>query len=263
MSIDRTLSRQLAAAGDGVSATIEVADDVLAIAGVLDEESALQRRLTDPTIDPEGRAQLANAVFGNRVSKAAVSILQAAARLPFTTGGELSDAVHDEGIRVLWRAAEAKGDFAQARSAVSTLAEAVGSSSDLNAALGDDAYSLVSRQNLVSGLLGAKTGAVAVRLATEAVRHNQRGYAHELEHYLDVAAGLRARLTATVSTAIPISDAQSAKLIAELTRIYGVPVDAVFKIEENVVGGVRVDVADEIIDGTIVTKMHDVESKLG
>ncbi|MDR0836865.1 MAG: F0F1 ATP synthase subunit delta [Propionibacteriaceae bacterium] len=263
MSRDRTLFSQLAAAGDEVSATIELADDVLAVAGVLDAESALQRRLTDPTIEPSGRAELAEAVFGTRVSKQAVGILQAAARLPFTNGGDFADAVHDSGIRLLWRAAEAKDEFVATRDALNVLVEAVASSTDLNAALGDESYDLASREALVSGLLGARAGVFAPRLATEAVRHNRRGYAHELNHYLDVAEGLRARLNATISTAIQISPEQSAQLISELTRIYGVPVDAVFKIEHDVVGGVRVDVADEVIDGTIVTKMHDVENKLG
>jgi F-type H+-transporting ATPase subunit delta len=263
MSRDRTLGHQLGAAGDEVTATMELAEDVFAIAQVLREQPVLQRRLTEPTIPAKGRAELAEAVFGSKVSRPALGILQSAAKLPFSNGGDFTEAIHDEGVRTVWRAADTKGEFVSARSSVATLADAVASNGELNAVLDDETYSLSSRQNLVSGLLGKKAGVYATLLAVEAVSHNERTCAHELVHYLEVGERLRARLTATVSTAIETTKAQSAKLVSELTRIYGVPVDAVFKVDTSVVGGVRIEVADEVIDGSVITKLRDVESKLG
>ena len=83
-----------------------------------------------------------------------------------------------------------------------------------------------------------------------------------LAEHPDLAEGLHARTLAKVTVARPMSDEQAAKLRAELGRIYGKEVDLDFIIDERILGGARVEIDGELIDGTIASRLEDARRRL-
>ena len=65
-----------------------------------------------------------------------------------------------------------------------------------------------------------------------------------------------------MTAARPLDDAQEARLAAVLGRIYGRVVDVQVEVDPEVVGGVRVVIDDEVIDGTVASRLAQVKRTL-
>lgn len=70
-------------------------------------------------------------------------------------------------------------------------------------------------------------------------------------------------VTGTVTTAVPLNDAQAEKLSVAVARKLGAQVAHLQqRVDASVIGGVRVEAANLIIDGTIQTKMMKLREQL-
>lgn len=70
------------------------------------------------------------------------------------------------------------------------------------------------------------------------------------------------RIVATVHTATPLSAAQRTRLGESLAQRYGGQVSINEVIDPSVLGGLRVQVADDVIDGSISARLADLRQKL-
>ena len=80
--------------------------------------------------------------------------------------------------------------------------------------------------------------------------------------YLGYAAARRAQLTAVVTTAAPLTDEQTNRLSAALQRIYSKPILIQQVQDEDVIGGIRVQVGDEVVDGTVLRRLDEARRLL-
>ena len=74
---------------------------------------------------------------------------------------------------------------------------------------------------------------------------------------------VQASTIARVSVARPLTADQLARIKAQLVRIYGVAIDVRVDVDPEVLGGVRIEVGDEIIDGTIQTRLNQARRLIG
>jgi F-type H+-transporting ATPase subunit delta len=81
--------------------------------------------------------------------------------------------------------------------------------------------------------------------------------------YLSIISTRREQLSATVTSAIELDADQSRRLVAALTRIYGKPVHLKVVIDPAIVGGIRVQIGDEVVDGTVLRKLEGARRHLG
>ena len=77
-----------------------------------------------------------------------------------------------------------------------------------------------------------------------------------------LAVARRGEIVAQVSAATELSDAQRNRLTQVLTRIYNHPVSVQLNIDPAVLGGLAVAVGDEVIDGTLSSRLAAAETKL-
>jgi F-type H+-transporting ATPase subunit delta len=63
------------------------------------------------------------------------------------------------------------------------------------------------------------------------------------------------RSLAEVRSAVPLSDAQQARLAAALEKQLGYPVQVRVVVDPTVVGGVITQIGDTVIDGSIRTRL--------
>jgi F-type H+-transporting ATPase subunit delta len=113
------------------------------------------------------------------------------------------------------------------------------------------------KAELVGRLLQGKVAAETARLARQSVLAPRgRKFDRTLELYLALAAKRREQLTAVVTAAVPLDVTQRHRLAAALQGIYGKQVQLQLVIDEKVVGGIRVQIGDEVVDGTILRKLE-------
>ena len=100
-------------------------------------------------------------------------------------------------------------------------------------------------------------------LAKRAVLARERTFDHTLEEYVNLAAEQKNRLVATVRVAQPLTDEQLTRLRAALARQAGRPVTVQVVLDEQVLGGVRVELGDEVIEGTVAAKLEEARRLFG
>jgi F0F1-type ATP synthase delta subunit len=78
----------------------------------------------------------------------------------------------------------------------------------------------------------------------------------------EVAVARRGEVVAHVSAAAELSDAQRTRLTDVLSRIYGHPVTAQLQINPELLGGLAISVGDEVIDGTLSSRLAAAKTQL-
>ena len=66
-----------------------------------------------------------------------------------------------------------------------------------------------------------------------------------------------------MTSAVPLTDADRDRLAQGLAAIYGGKVHVNTVIDPRVLGGVKVEIGDEVIDGTIIRKLDGARRAMG
>ncbi|MGH3456365.1 MAG: F0F1 ATP synthase subunit delta, partial [Nocardioidaceae bacterium] len=115
---------------------------------------------------------------------------------------------------------------------------------------------------LLRGLLDGRATAATIRLAEQAVSGSHRTVAVAVEEYQKVAARNRDRMVATARVARELEDGDRERLQGALTQQYGRPVHLNVVVDPEVVGGVKVEIGDDVIDGTVASRLDDARRRL-
>ena len=78
----------------------------------------------------------------------------------------------------------------------------------------------------------------------------------------ELAVARRGEIVAHVTAAADLSDAQRTRLTEVLSRIYGHPVGVQLHVDPNLLGGLSIAVGDEIIDGSIASRLAAAQTRL-
>ena len=238
-------------------------DDLFGVVSLLDHEGRLRRALTDPARSGDDRADLARAVVGGRVGSAAADVLVWAVRSRWSAPRDLADALELLGAEALVASAERGGRLDAVEDELFRTGRVVAGSPDLRTALADPAAPVERRVELVESLLSGKVAAETLRLVRQAVvAPRGRTLDRTLEAYADVAADRRSRLIATVTVAVPLTEAQRERLASALARTYGHEVHLNIEVDPDLIGGIRVEIGDEVIDGTVISRLHEARRRL-
>ena len=258
------LAEQLASAvssensGDGY----DVARDLFGVAAVLRGEPGLRRVLTDVSIDSDAKSGLVRQVLGGSLSDAALEIVASAAGQRWAAMRHLGDSLERLGVVAVARAAQADGEADAVEEQLFTVERLVADNSGLREALADTSRSVEDKQQMLRGLLEGKAAQGTILLAEQAVTGTHRTVALAIEDYQQVAAAERDRVVALVHVARPLSDTESERLKAALSRQYSRTVDLNVLVDPEVLGGVRVEVGDDVIDGTVASRLDAARRKL-
>lgn len=239
-----------------------LAEELFAVVGLLEAQPTLRNALSDLTAPEAARQELATTVLGGQVSAAALRIVHGAAGLRWATSAALVDALERQGIRTLLRAAQTSGQLDAVEDELFRFSRIVAGDRDLRAALDDRGASVPGRGQLVADLLRGRAGEFTVALAQRAVHAREHTFEVTVESYLHLAAEQRRRAIAEVIVARPLSEAQSERLRVALSAQVGREVSLQVSVDPSVLGGVRVKLGDEVIEGTVAGRLQAAERQL-
>ncbi len=83
-----------------------------------------------------------------------------------------------------------------------------------------------------------------------------------LTTYQQVAAQVHDERVATVRVAHPLTDSERERLAGALARTYGRDVHLNVVVEPDLIGGLRIEIGDDVIDGTVASRLHDARRRL-
>jgi F-type H+-transporting ATPase subunit delta len=240
-----------------------LADQLFAVTAVLDREIGLRRALTDPARDGDARAELARGVFGDWLTGAALDLFVWLVRSSWSSSRDLADVTETLAAESVVAAADKAGRLDALEDELFRVGRVVAANPDLRAALSDRSAPVEARVALIEGLLQAKVSAESLRLVRQAVAAPRgRHFDQTIEIYGDAAAARRSRMVALVTAAVLPTEAQRDRLVATLSRMYGHDVHLNVEIDPEVIGGLRVEIGDEVIDGSVATKLDDARRRL-
>jgi F-type H+-transporting ATPase subunit delta len=237
--------------------------DLLATSGLLGRESSLREALADPGTDSQSRAAIVRSVLGERIGATALDTVIEVVGLRWSSGRDLVEALAVLGADAALIGAEADGRIDAVQDELFRFGRTVAANGELQLVLGDPATPVDQRLAVVRQLIADRAQPETLTLIQDVVR-NPRGRRVEraISDLVEQAAIRRQQLLADVRTAVAISDEQSNRLTAALTRIYGQPVQIQATVDPAVVGGVSVTIGDEVIDGTTTHRLQQARRQL-
>ncbi|MFY9928842.1 MAG: F0F1 ATP synthase subunit delta [Streptosporangiaceae bacterium] len=258
------LAERLAAEDISSAATAtRLGDELFAVVGLLDTEHALRRALSDPGKPPAEKAAIARALLHGKVTERTESLVAAAAEARWALSSDLVAAIEQLAIEAMVMAAQAENNLDELEDGLFRFARVVSGDPDLRAALSSTWLPAEGKTGLLDALLGGKVSPVTQRLINQMVIHPRgRSLTDALELCASIAAKRREQLIAVVRAATELSATQRRRLAETLAESYGHPVHLNVVIDPTVLGGISVQIGDELIDGTAATRLAAVRRRL-
>jgi F-type H+-transporting ATPase subunit delta len=247
-------------AGSGDAATL--GSELFAVADLLGHEAALRRALTDPSASRDARQHLVRAIFDGKLGSEAIEVVATAAGSRWSSASDFMDAVEQLAALSLVIASERAGELSELEDELFRFGRVILGDPRLRDAITNRQVPAEHRQALVRSLLEGKASDSAVTLAVHAVASRQRSVELALENYQQVAAERRQRLIAVVRSAIALTEDQRDRLTAALGKLYGTKIQLNVVVDPEVIGGVRVELGDDVIDGSVSARLDEAARRL-
>jgi F-type H+-transporting ATPase subunit delta len=254
---------QLVAAVAGGAPAAELGDDMFNVAELLDRESGLRRMLSDPARESRAKTGLTDMLLTGKIGAAALGLVRDLVTSRWAEPRDLPDSAEQLGVLGVVEQARQDGQLDDLEDELFRFSRVVSAESQLRITLSNPFTDPARKRALISDLLDGKVTPPALRLVTEAaVRPRGRSLDRSLESYADLIAERRQRLLAEVHVAVALTDDQRNRLKAALAGVYGHEVYLNIVLDPQVLGGMSVQVGDEVIDGSTAGRLAELRRRL-
>ena len=161
--------------------------------------------------------------------------------------------------RAILAVASAESNGAQIEDEIYRFSQVLQSSEELKSTLSDASIPSARRQQIVEDLLDGQVTQTTVALVSMVVA---AGMGSDIKAIADKVVGLgaesRDKAVAEVYSVVDLSSDQQQRLAAALKSATGKDVEMKIIIDESVMGGLLVQIEDEVIDGTVRTRLKQL-----
>jgi F-type H+-transporting ATPase subunit delta len=134
----------------------------------------------------------------------------------------------------------------------------------LSAKLQDASQPFAERQQLLDRIIPADSDQYIRNFLYTMLREGDIGLLGNVVSELDrMTRGGPQVQTATVTTAIPLSDSDKEQFRQTLQQKYGSDLEFSFEVDPAIVGGAIVQIGDQVIDGSVATRLEAMSNFLG
>ncbi len=243
-----------------------LSSELVAVAKMLNSEIVVTRYLTVPAEDAAPRVRLIERLVSGKVSDATLDVLRAAVSERWSANSDLIDAIEHISRQALLEVAEREDRVDDVEDQLFRFSRILDAQPRLSILLGDYGAPAEGRIGLLRKVLASASGTVnpiALSLLTQTIELLRGERAEVAVKFLaGVAVARRGEIVAQVSAAAELSDAQRTRLTEVLSRIYSHPVTVQPQIDPDLLGGLLIAVADEVIDGTLSSRLAAAEAQL-
>lgn len=249
--------------GASVADLTRLGADLFGVLGLLLDEVAVRRHLADPSVPAVVRSGLADKLLAARVGRPALDTVSDLVSARWSGSPDLIDAVEDLARRATLAVAEKDGSLDEVEDELFRFGRVLDREPRLNALLGDAATSADKRVGLLREVLGDKTSPVTACLLEQSVRHSRRRSLDLVAADLaELAAQRRDRYVAHVRTPVRLTAEQEQRLVDTLSRLYGRAISLQTEFDPDLLGGLVVNVGDELIDGSVAGRLAAARRRL-
>ena len=235
--------------------------DLFRLADLLRSQPALRRAVTDVSSPAAAKASLVRALLDGKVGGEALDVLAEGAGLRWVATRDLADALEHLGVVATVRSA-GRPAAARLSDELFVVAQVVDDNPDLRTALSDPARSREDKQQLLRGVLEGRSLAATVGLVEQALAGSFRSFHAAITAYQKVAAATQGEGVAHVRVARQLTESERTRLAAALSTQYDRPVHLNVEVDPELLGGMRVEIGDDVIDGTVSSRLDDARRRI-
>ncbi|WP_099040801.1 F0F1 ATP synthase subunit B/delta [Mycobacterium neglectum] len=241
-----------------------IADELAAVVTLLVDQPGLTKHLAEPSDNPRAKVTLIERLFSGKVDDHTLDLLRTAVSQRWSAEADLLVGIEHIARLALLKLAEVNGEVDEVEDQLFRFGRILDAQPRLTSLLSDYTTPADSRVALLDKVLeGDDVNPTAKALLAQTVRLLRGERADEaVVDLAELAVARRGEVVAHVTAAAELSDAQRNRLTEVLTRIYGHPVAVQLHVDPDVLGGLAITVGDEVIDGSIASRLAAAESQL-
>ncbi|MDP9827520.1 F-type H+-transporting ATPase subunit delta [Kineosporia succinea] len=234
-----------------------LAQDLFGVTNLVASNAALRRALTESSRPAETRAALVARLLEGKVSASALDLVSGLVRAQWSDSSDLTEALEGLAVSAELSGAEKAGRLDRVEDELFRFSRTVAGDVTLRDAFAVRTPGVERKRQLVATLLSGKVAPETLSLASQAATAPRgRRVEQVLEKFLEAAAARRRQLVAEIVAASPLTEGQRSRLGTTLSRLYGRDIRLNVDIDPEVLGGLRIIVAGELIDSTVLSRLN-------
>ena len=244
-------------------ADLKFAEEIFGIGAAIGSSVQLRNILSDPSGENKAKAGALQAVFGKSVSKEALEFAGTLSSYRWSKGGDLVAAFTQLGVFTIAGIVAKAKKLEELEGELFAFNQALASDRDLQTAFSSRQASLDAKLELIATLTNKKVSEAAGILIRNAVINSRNvRLAVMLDGFIKQVSAYASRLVANVTVAAELNASQLERLEKSLAKTYGQEINLNVEIDPSILGGVKVQVSGEIIDGSVVARLNQAKMQL-
>ena len=238
-----------------------IGNELFTITSALDHNIQLERALTDPSRPVEDKVAVVKTLIGDQAHPLVMEIMSDLVSRRWSRVSDIANAVEDFGVDGMMYYADYTNTTLQVSIELAELHSALLNLPVVRSKLYDATVPAEARIKLLYSLIGnADFNVVTKRLAEHATCNlRNRRYLQTIQWLINKFSRHMGESMVTVTTATPLSKEQVEKLIAIYSAKTGHPVHINSVVDPTVMGGMRIQVGDEVTDNTVVAQLQHLQ----
>jgi F-type H+-transporting ATPase subunit delta len=228
----------------------------------LGQNVALRRAITDPSRQADEKTALLKDLFGTRISDKALALATSAVSNRWSSPSDLLIAMEQIAIEAEAGAANTRDELDDLEAEIFAIGRALVANQDLRNALNGNPDAIAEKKALVAQVLKSATSSTRALVSQVVNGLWGRSIENALSDIAHATAAHRSLVVAHVQSAIELTADQKAKLASALSKQVGQAVRVNVETNPKVVGGVSIRFRDELIDGTVISRMAEASQAL-
>lgn len=241
-----------------------IGNELFTITKVLDDSIQLERALTDPSRPVADKVAVLTELLGDNVHPMTMEIMTDLVSRHWSRARDIANAVEDFGVDAMMYYADATGATLQVSVELSELHSALLNLPVVRAKLYDYQATSEARVKLFREVFSGKTlNKVTMRLAEHATCNlRRRRYLETIQWMINKFSRHMGESMVTVTTATPLKKEQIKRLVEVYSAKVGRQVHINLVVDPTVLGGMRIQVGDEVTDNTVVAQLQNLHRKV-
>lgn len=241
-----------------------IGNELFTITKVLDDSIQLERALTDPSRPVADKVAVLKELLGDNAHPMTMEIMTDLVSRRWSRARDIANAVEDFGVDAMMYYADATDATLQVSIELSELHSALLNLPVVRAKLYDYQATSEARVKLFREVFSGKTlNKVTMRLAEHATCNlRRRRYLETIQWLINKFSRHMGESMVTVTTATPLKKEQIKRLVEVYSAKVGRQVHINSVVDPTVLGGMRIQVGDEVTDNTVVAQLQDLHRKV-